>query len=115
MTPESRRAQAEQHMKRTDRTASPRQQLATWVVISRSAASRRTGATRHPVADQGAVTLGAKDVAHVDTAGLQLVAAFIGHLLRAGRRLHWDQPSGRFAEAAANLGLTSTLHLAESG
>lgn len=67
------------------------------------------------LADQGAVTLGAKDVAHVDTAGLQLVAAFIGHLLKAGRRLHWDQPSRPLTEAAANLGLTSTLHLAESG
>ena len=67
------------------------------------------------LADQGAVTLEATAVEHVDTAGLQLVAAFIVQVLGAGRELRWNQPASPLTEAAARLGLTSALHLAESG
>ena len=67
------------------------------------------------LAGQGAVTLEAIAVKHVDTAGLQLVAAFVAQMLGAGRELRWNRPAGPLTEAAAGLGLTSALHLAESG
>jgi anti-anti-sigma regulatory factor len=67
------------------------------------------------LADQGTVTLQAGAVEHVDTAGLQLVAAFVVQMLGAGRELHWNEPASPLTEAAASLGLTSALHLAASG
>ncbi len=67
------------------------------------------------LAVQGQVTLEATAVKHVDTAGLQLVAAFVVQMLGAGRELRWNQPARALTEAAASLGLTSALHLEESG
>lgn len=67
------------------------------------------------LADDGTVTLEATAIKHVDTAGLQLVAAFIVQMLGAGRELRWNQPASPLTEAAASLGLTSALQLAEYG
>ena len=56
------------------------------------------------LADEGAVALEATAVRHVDTAGLQLVAAFVVQMLGAGRELHWNEPASPLTEAAASLG-----------
>ena len=77
---------------------------------------RSVGAQRQQLAAllaaSGDVSLQAAAIEHVDTAGLQLVAAFAGQLSAGGRELRWCEPAPKLLEAASTLGLDAALRLA---
>ncbi len=57
------------------------------------------------------VVLDAAAVASVDTAGLQILAAFIGDLKKGGINLSWTNPSAVLKETALILGMGELLLL----
>lgn len=58
-----------------------------------------------------AIVLDASAVTDVDTAGVQLVAAFVGAAHAAGRKVDWTQPPSALRDAAAALGIEPALAL----
>lgn len=66
------------------------------------------------VDDAGVVTLDARDVAQVHTAALQLFCMFCHDRRTAGRDTRWEQPSEALRSAAALLGVTTLLQLAQA-
>jgi anti-anti-sigma regulatory factor len=60
---------------------------------------------------QGPVEFDAHGISRIDTAGLQLVAAFAIELSRQGRTLIFSNPSEAFVKAAALAGLSRALGL----
>ena len=63
---------------------------------------------------EGVVVLDAQAVSRVDTAGLQLLAAFARDLCEAGRAHAWVGVSAEFSRAVSQLGLQSLLALPAS-
>jgi len=61
------------------------------------------------LAEAKSVELDAGQVERVDTAALQLLAAFCRALREAGVSLQWRSASGPLCEAAATLGLSEIL------
>lgn len=57
------------------------------------------------------VIIHAADVERVDTAGIQLLYAFVLEARRRGIILEWDHPSAKLASAAELLGMLSALEL----
>jgi phospholipid transport system transporter-binding protein len=55
------------------------------------------------------VTLDATRVTGIDTAGLQLLAAFVREREAGGRKVAWQGVTESFAEAAQRLGLAAML------
>ncbi|SFR49686.1 lipid asymmetry maintenance protein MlaB [Thiomicrospira sp. ALE5] len=60
---------------------------------------------------EGGITLQADQVQNVDTAGLQLLVAFVTRVQREGQALTWQDPSDSLIKNAENLGLTEFLQL----
>jgi phospholipid transport system transporter-binding protein len=65
-------------------------------------------------AEKGSVTLDAGAVERIDTAALQLLAAFVRDRRLAGRPLKWRAVSAAMAGAARTLGMSSMLALEEA-
>ncbi len=63
----------------------------------------------------GPVTLAAGAVERIDTAALQVLAAFVRDRRLAGRSVHWDSPSTTLIAAARRLGLSTLLQLEGAG
>ncbi|MEY4762187.1 MAG: hypothetical protein RLZZ200_2043 [Pseudomonadota bacterium] len=59
----------------------------------------------------GDVEIDAAQVGKVDTAGLQLLLAFVSQLDIEGRNLAWKQPNPELYRAAGQLGLVEALKL----
>lgn len=59
----------------------------------------------------GPVVLDAGGLERVDTAGLQLLCAFVQSLAAAGHGVSWKAASPALANAATALGLAGPLHL----
>ena len=76
------------------------------------AASWRTRLLR-AVDSPGTVTLDARDVSQVHTAALQLFCMFCHDRRTAGRDTRWKEPSAALRSAAALLGVTTLLQLAQ--
>lgn len=57
------------------------------------------------------VVIHAAEVERVDTAGIQLLYAFVREARRRGIALEWDQPSAKLAAAAELLGMRSALEI----
>ena len=57
------------------------------------------------------VIIHAAEVERVDTAGIQLLYAFVQEARRRGITLEWDHPSEKIAAAAELLGMLSKLEL----
>lgn len=55
------------------------------------------------------------EVSRIDTAGLQLLAAFVLELGRRGHRVHWRGVSANVAEAVRIAGLGGVLGLGSRG
>lgn len=53
----------------------------------------------------------AAEVERVDTAGIQLLYAFVQEARRRGITLEWDNPSQKLAAAAELLGMVSALEI----
>ena len=64
-------------------------------------------------AQAGTVTLDASGVERIDTAALQLLAAFVRDRRLAGHAVEWHAVSAAMASAARVLGMSSMLSLAE--
>ena len=62
--------------------------------------------------DSGTVQIDASAVERIDTATLQLLAAFVRDLRADGRLVEWTHCSAVLRRAAHSLGLTSALDLA---
>jgi len=62
--------------------------------------------------DSGSVQIDASAVQRIDTATLQLLAAFVRDLRADGRLVEWTECSAALWRAAHALGLTSALDLA---
>jgi phospholipid transport system transporter-binding protein len=62
--------------------------------------------------DSGVVQIDASAVERIDTAGLQLLAAFVRDLRTDARLVEWTDCSAALRRAAHSLGLTSALDLA---
>lgn len=75
----------------------------------RKADALRTGLL--PLVDAPAVTLDASDVARVDTAAMQVLAAFAAQRGSAGHMTDWQGADGPMVDAARMLGLCQTLGL----
>lgn len=60
---------------------------------------------------QDRVVIHAAQVERVDTAGIQLLYAFVREAQRRGIALEWDQPSAKLATAAELLGMRSKLEI----
>lgn len=60
------------------------------------------------------VIIHAADVERVDTAGIQLLYAFVQEARRRGIVLEWDNPSAKLASAAELLGMLYALELKSS-
>jgi len=58
-----------------------------------------------------AVTVAGGAVTRIDTAGLQLLAAFALHERSAGRPLQWHSASAELRAASARIGLSALLQL----
>ena len=59
------------------------------------------------------ITLDIAAVQRIDTAGMQLIAAFVRERESHGRRVEWCGSAPAFTSAARLLGLTATLGLSE--
>jgi phospholipid transport system transporter-binding protein len=59
----------------------------------------------------GEVLVDGSAVERVDTAGLQLLLAFVQHQATQGRKVSWTSASDALDRAAARLGLAASLHL----
>lgn len=57
------------------------------------------------------ITLQASQVGNIDSAGLQLLLAFISKIQRDGKSFEWESPSDALLKSADNLGLTDQLQL----
>jgi len=57
------------------------------------------------------VLLNASEVASIDTAGLQLLVAFVQHAALKKCTLEWQSPSDAFIETAELMGLSAALQL----
>lgn len=64
-------------------------------------------------AQEGSVTLDAGSVERIDTAALQLLAAFVRDRRLAGHAVEWRAVSAAMASAARVLGMSSMLGLGE--
>jgi ABC-type transporter Mla MlaB component len=62
--------------------------------------------------DSGTVQIDASAVQRIDTAALQLLAAFVRDLRADARLVEWTECSAALRRAAHSLGLTSALDLA---
>ena len=63
----------------------------------------------------GAVTLDAAALQRIDTAALQLLAAFVRDRRLAGRAVQWRRPAAALEAAARLLGMDSMLQLGGAG
>lgn len=63
--------------------------------------------------DAEPVTLDAREVAHIHTAALQLFCLFCRDRRDGGRATHWQAPSNAMRAAAALLGATTLMNLAQ--
>lgn len=61
------------------------------------------------------VTVDAAAVQRIDTAAVQLLAAFVRDRRLAGRDVHWRAPSAALAGAVHLLGMDSMLQLEDAG
>lgn len=78
------------------------------------AADLRT-ALQAAVSEQRTTTLDASAVQRIDTAGLQLLAAFVRDRRAASRQVAWAGASPAFIERAKLLDLQAALQLSEDG
>jgi anti-anti-sigma regulatory factor len=60
------------------------------------------------------VVIHAAEVERVDTAGIQLLYAFVQEARRRGMALEWDQPSAKLAAAAELLGMLTALEISRN-
>lgn len=67
------------------------------------------------VEDAAPVVLDASDVARIHTAALQLFCLFCRDRRSGGRETHWQSPSIALKSAAALLGVSTLMNLAQEG
>ena len=61
--------------------------------------------------NQESVQIDASELAHIDTAGIQLLLALVQQLSKQNKTLSWQSPPDELTQCAAQLGLTDALYI----
>lgn len=112
-----RRAPVRAQALRTRRSAAGRSPIGVFA-LSADCTVAESGALKSALLDvlqqQATVTLDIASVQRIDTAGIQLIAAFVRERESRGRKVEWRGTAPAFTSAARLLGVASVLGLPES-